>query len=424
MKAKIRPTALTFTERFSAAQQDEPSLRVLLYSHDSWGLGHLKRSLAIAGAITSRFPNADVLIVTGSPCATQFKLPDRCDVLKLPTVSKDLQGQYIPRNMRGNVSRIIEIRSRLILESYHAFDPRVIIVDHQLTGLMGEALGMLRAARSQDKTVIYGMRDVLDSPEVVAKAWDSEEHRWALANAYDRICVYGTPELFNPQEQYKMLQPFRDKIEFTGYIAAPLNVTKRQPVPLIRKKVLVTMGGGEDGQERVDNYLNVLKDKAVTWNTHIVTGPLMDSAKVRHYKHEIYRMGLADQVRIYRFCTYLPRLLQESDAVVSMAGYNSCAEIMQSKIPAILMPREKPRKEQLIRAKRLEEMGLARCILGADPQQLRGAIEQALAQPGPSKAYPSLGGLDSLCGIISELTDKPPERNANAPALTLKLAAR
>lgn len=424
MKTKMGRTPLTSTERFSAAQQDVTSLRVLLYSHDSWGLGHLKRSLAIAGAITSRFPNADVLIVTGSPCATQFELPDRCDVLKLPSVSKDLQGQYIPRTMLGSVSRIIEIRSRLILESYHAFDPRVVIVDHQLTGLMGEALSMLREARSQNKTVIYGMRDVLDSPEVVAKAWDSDEHRWALANAYDRICVYGTPEVFDPRQQYKMLQPFRDKIDFTGYIAAPLNVTKRQPVPFIRKKVLVTMGGGEDGQERVDTYMKVLKDKALSWDTHIVTGPLMDSAQVRHYKHEIYRMGLADRVRIYRFCNYLPRLLQGSDAVVSMAGYNSCAEIMQSKIPAILMPREKPRKEQLIRAIRLEKMGLARCVLGADPQQLRDAIEQALAQPGPSEGYPSLGGLDSMCGIIRKLTNKRSDQNGKPAALTLKIAAR
>ena len=424
METKMGPASLTSAGQFSAARQGATSLRVLLYSHDSWGLGHLKRSLAIAGGITSRFPNADVLIVTGSPCATQFELPDRCDVLKLPAVSKNLRGRYVPRTMSGDVSRTIEIRSRLILESYHAFDPRVVIVDHQLTGLLGEALGMLREARSQNKTVIYGMRDVMDSSEVVAKAWDSEEHRWALANAYDRICVYGTPEVFDPREQYKLLEPFRDKIHFTGYIAAPLNVTKRQPIPFIRKKVLVTMGGGEDGQERVDTYMKVLEDKALRWDTHIITGPLMDSAQVRHYKHEIYRMGLADSVRIYRFCTYLPRLLQESDAVVSMAGYNSCAEIMQSKIPAILMPREKPRKEQLIRAIRLEEMGLARCVLSADPQQLRDAIEQALARPGPSEGYPSLGGLDSLCGMISKLTNKRSDQNGKSAALTLKSAAR
>ena len=424
MKTSVETVAPTYIEEFPAAHHGPTGLRVILYSHDSWGLGHLRRSLAIATAITGRFANTDVLIVTGSPCATQFDLPDRCDVLKLPAVSKDLQGRYIPRTMLGNVSRTIEIRRRLILEAYHAFDPHVVIVDHQLTGLLGEALSMLREARSQDKIVIYGMRDVLDSPEAVAKAWDSDDHRWALANAYDRICVYGVPRVFDPRMQYKMLEPFRDKIEFTGYVAAPLNVTKRHPFPFLRKKVLVTMGGGEDGKEGVDTYIQMLKAKPVTWDSHIVTGPLMDAEQVRRFKHEIYRLGMADQVRISRFCAYLPRLLQESDAVVSMAGYNSCAEIIQSRVPAILLPRLNPRKEQLIRAEQLERMGLARCITNADPEQLRVAILRAFEMPRPNEAYPSLAGQDTLCEIISELTTKGSEQDGKSAALTLKIVAR
>ncbi len=394
-----------------------------MYSHDSWGLGHLRRSLAIAGAITARFVDADVLIVTGSPCATQFELPDRCDILKLPAISKDVRGQYIPRTLSGCVSRTIELRSCLILESYRSFYPHIVIVDHQLTGLLGEALGMLREARSHGKTLIYGMRDVLDAPEVVAASWDSHEHHWALAQAYDRICIYGTPEVFDPRKQYKMLQPFRHKIEFTGYIVAPLNVTRRQPVPSFRKKVLVTMGGGEDGQQRVDTYIRALKDSPAAWDTHIVTGPLMDPAKVRHYKRQIHGLGLADRVRINRFCAYLPRLLQESDAVVSMAGYNSCAEIMQSRVPAILMPRLQPRKEQLIRAQRLEQMGLAKCVVGADSEQLRDAIEQALERQDSMEGYPSLDGLGTLCDMISSLITTGAEQAGKYAVSKLKIGA-
>lgn len=403
MKSRIRRLLSVGGQQISTAGHDTTPLRVLLYSHDSWGLGHLRRSLAIAGAITARFAHADVLIVTGSPCATQFELPDRCDILKLPAVSKDVRGQYIPRTLSGCVSRTIEFRSSLILESYRSFNPHIVIVDHQLTGLLGEALGMLREARSHGKTLIYGMRDVLDTPEVVAASWDSYEHHWALTQAYDRICIYGTPEVFDPRKQYKMLEPFRHKIEFTGYIVAPLNMTRRQPVPSFRKKVLVTMGGGEDGQQWVDTYIKALKVRPAAWDTHIVTGPLMDPAKIPHYRHEIHSLGLADRVRISRFCSSLPRLLQESDAVVSMAGYNSCAEIMQSRVPAILMPRLQPRKEQLIRAQRLEQMGLVKCVADADPEQLRDAIEQALERQDPIQGYPSLDGLDTMCDMISSL---------------------
>ncbi len=405
------------------AARDATPLRVLLYSHDSCGLGHLRRGLAIAGGVVTRFSNADVLIVTGSPCATQFELPDRCDIVRLPAVGKDARGQYIPRKLSGLVSRIVELRSRLILASYNSFDPHIVIVDHQPTGLLGEALGMLRAARSDGKSVIYGMRDILDAPEVVATAWDSHEHRWVLAQAYDRICVYGTPEIFDPRIEYKVLAPYRHKIEFTGYIAAPLIKTKRRPSPSFRKRVLVTMGGGEDGHQSVDTYIRALKGSPADWDTHIVTGPLMDPTQVRHHKREIDRLGLADRVRIQRFSACLPRLMQESDLVVGMAGYNSCAEIMQCRVPAILLPRLQPRKEQLIRAQRLEEMGLARCLVNANPEQLRNAIEQALERRDSMEGYPSLDGLETLCDMISSLVTTGAEQARKFADSKLKIGA-
>ena len=102
MKFSLRSPAAASNKATFSGNSNTQYIRVLLYSHDSWGLGHLRRGLAIADAITTWFANADVLIITGSPCATQFELPARCDVLKLPAVSKDLQGLYIPRKLSGS----------------------------------------------------------------------------------------------------------------------------------------------------------------------------------------------------------------------------------------------------------------------------------------------------------------------------------
>lgn len=384
-------------------------LRLLLYSHDSWGLGHLRRSLAIANAVIERFDEANVLLVTGSPCATQFDLPSRCDVLKLPAVSKDLNGRYIPRGLSGTISKTIELRRRLIHESYRAFDPHMVIVDHQLTGLHGEALSMLREARNDGKKLIYGMRDVLDEPAVVEESWRSAEHQWALQHAYDKICVYGCAEVFDPRQHYESLKPFSHKIEFTGYITPSPDKHKRQAIPSFRKKVLVTMGGGEDGVKRVRAYLDALQAGLVSWDSHIITGPLMEKSQVRQFKRQIQLAGLTDHVKLTRFHPNILKLLQESDAVVGMAGYNSCAEIMKSGIPAILMPRSHPRKEQLIRAQRMEELDLARCISGDNSQVLFEAIESALNEKDRTEGLPDLNGLESLCNIISGILFTDPE---------------
>lgn len=377
--------------------------RILLYSHDSFGLGHLRRNLAIAGALTTRDPRCNVLLVTGSPCATQFDIPTRCDVLKLPAVSKDELGRYIPRSLSGCVSKTVELRRRLILESYRAFDPHLVVVDHQLTGLHGEVLDVLKEAREKGRKLIYGMRDVLDAPTAVARGWDTLEHRWALTQAYDRICVYGVPEVFDPREQYRMLATVRDRIEFTGYIVAPPGDAPRQAIPSFNKKVLVTVGGGEDGHQRIEAYLEALRMKPVHWDSHIVTGPLMDPAWVRHFKRAVYRDGLADRVRVSRFHAHLPRLLRDADAVVSMAGYNSCAEIMQSGLPAVLLPRSRPRKEQIIRARRFEELGIAQCVSGEVPALVRHAVERALAGRSAPARVPELSGLDRLCDVVAHL---------------------
>lgn len=386
-------------------------MRFLLYSHDSWGLGHLRRTLAIAGALTSRFDRANVLIITGSPCATQFDLPLNCDVLKLPSISKDAEGNYVPRSLDSDIKDTIQLRSRLILEAYRAFQPHLILVDHQLTGLRSEALDMLREARASGRKTVYGMRDVLDTPEAVRREWDSHDCHWALKHGYDRICVYGSPEVFDPRRHYPMLASRRCITEFSGYVVAPVGAATRPPVTSLRPTVLVTLGGGQDGEQRLETYLAALAIRPATWDSHIIAGPLMDRQRVRHYKCQVPGMGLAERVRISRFHSNIPRLLQGADAVVAMAGYNSCAEILQSGVPAVFLPRTFPRKEQLIRARRLQEMGLGTCVEELDPVKLRCAVEQALLPTGkrPDNYWFPLDGVDGLCDIVRTLLSKPRE---------------
>lgn len=387
-------------------------MRFLLYSHDSWGLGHLRRSLTIAGALTSRFDDANVMVITGSPCATQFDLPLNCDVLKLPSISKDAEGNYVPRSFSSDIERTVQLRSRLILEAYRAFQPHLILVDHQLTGLRSEALSMLREARRSGRKTVYGMRDVLDAPEAVRTEWDSHDCHWALKKGYDRICVYGRPEVFDPRSQYPILMSQRHKIEFSGYIVAPIDGATRPAVPSLKQMVLVTLGGGEDGAQRIETYLAALAIRPAGWISHIIAGPLMDRMRVRQFKRQIHSKGLSEQVKISRFHSNIPRLLQGADAVVAMAGYNSCMEILQSRVPAIFLPRSFPRKEQLIRARRLQELGLGTCVEELDPLKLRAAVERALlpAERKPNTNSIPLDGIDGLCAIITRLLTGPQRR--------------
>ena len=63
-----------------------------------------------------------------------------------------------------------------------------------------------------------------------------------------------------------------------------------------------------------------------------------------------------------------------------MGGYNTLCEILSQGTPSLIVPRENPRQEQLLRARAFKAQGLIDCIPWSDlsPQVLREKLEQML----------------------------------------------
>ena len=57
--------------------------------------------------------------------------------------------------------------------------------------------------------------------------------------------------------------------------------------------------------------------------------------------------------------------MEHAARVVGMAGYNSVCEIVGYAKPALLVPREAPRLEQAIRARRFAQLGLVHVLSSA-----------------------------------------------------------
>ncbi len=381
-----------------------PGPRILLYAHDSYGLGHLRRSLTLAEALVHGFPSASVVLVTGSSCATFFDCPAGVDIVKLPCVSKDAGGDYVPRSLPGSLDATLGLRRAILAETFRAFAPDLLIVDHQVVGLHGEVLPLLTAARAQGTRTILGIRDVIDSPDVVAHEWSTDDCRWALANAYDRVCVYGTPEVFDTRAEYPIPPELSQRVEFTGYVVREGASPTLHPIPSLRSQVLVTMGGGEDGAERIEAYLDCLELTEPSFDSVIVTGPLLDGREARRLRRRARQIYGAE---VHRSHADLPKRLAECSAVVCMAGYNTCAEVLASGKPAVLLPRTQPRREQAIRAERFERLGLATALFDLDPVRLRravdAAVDAAVTSKRPTPETPSLDGARQVCRIAAEL---------------------
>jgi len=373
--------------------------RILLYSHDSFGLGHLRRSLTLAGALSERLPGAGVLIVTGSACATQFHTPRGVEVVKLPGITKDEAGRYVARDLPLPLPELVRLRSRLLLELWRNFRPDLLLVDHKIRGLLGELDPVLQRAHEGGTRTILGLRDIIDEPEAVRNEWGGPEERRALREFYDHILIYGDPQVLDPRTEYSIPE-LGDQVEFTGYVVRPRQESTLQVLPRLRRNVLVTVGGGEDGFDRIRTYLSGLQNAEVDWESTIVLGPLIDPSHARQIRHLARSLP---HTRVHLFYEDMPRLLREASVVVAMAGYNTVAEIIQSGTPAVLLPRSHPRAEQLLRARRMERLGLVTCLDPATPESLVEAVRKAVtSRTKPTYELP-FDGATRVAELAAEL---------------------
>ncbi len=382
--------------------------RILMYSHDSFGLGHFRRTVTLAAAFSEAFPDSSILVATGSPCSSHFGLPPRVEVLKLPSVTKETGGTYVSRALPCSLAELVEFRSRLLLETFRAFRPHLLVVDHQVVGLKGELQAVLEEAETLRTATILGMRDIVDEPDVVAREWGRKEVRRALSESYDRVCVYGSPLVFDPRVEYPMPPEIGQRVEFVGYVVRPAPKVKVRPLPPERPQVLVTVGGGEDAASRLETYLDSLQLKPFDWDTTLVLGPLLDpegAARIRR------RARVLGGVSAHAFLEDLPSRMAASDAIVGMAGYNTTTETLQSGVPAVLLPRTHPRREQEIRADRLARLGLVQTLPNPTPETLRGALERALSRRPSQVDGLRLDGAQQMCVVARELLDQARSRS-------------
>ena len=124
----------------------------------------------------------------------------------------------------------------------------------------------------------------------------------------------------------------------------------------------------------------------------VCLGPDMPPAQRNDLKQRLLPSG---DVVLYDFRPDLVSFLPLASVTVSMAGYNTVAEVLAHQKAAVVVPRVFPRREQWLRAHALEERGLVRTIDMADlnPERLIEAMNAGLMSGAPSPGSIDFGGL-------------------------------
>ena len=335
---------------------------ILMYSHDTFGLGHIRRTMAIAQHLVR--PGVNVLILTGSPLVGRFDFPEGVDFVRIPGMIKKTNEEYLPLSVRMSAKHALNIRRNIIVATAKAFQPHLFIVDKAPLGLKREVLPTLKwfKRRQPNTKTILGLRDIMDDSASTIKDWRDKGIYEVLDKYYSEIWVYGNQEFYDPVTEYEIPPHVSRKMVFTGYI--PRSVPRRGMIASVRqeecltqkeKLVVVTTGGGGDGYPLIDAYLKMLEsmDKP-GFRSILVSGPFMP----KPLREEIHRRAIAVRARFYHFFRRMEVLIGMADLVVSMGGYNTTCEILSQLKPSLVVPREEPRLEQRIRAEVLSSHGL------------------------------------------------------------------
>jgi predicted glycosyltransferase len=381
--------------------------RILIYSHDTFGLGHLRRCRAIAHALVERHKQLSVLILSGSPIIGSFDFRARVDFVRVPGVIKLRNGDYTPLNLHLDIAEMLSMRASIIQHTAEIFDPDLFIVDKEPVGLRGEVLPTLKALKRRGTRLVLGLRDVMDEPRLLEPEWQRKKAMPALRDLYDEIWVYGLPQICDPLEGIALPPRVRQKMVYTGYLHREVpkpSAEARLPEIAQRPFLLVTTGGGGDGEALIDWVLRAYEhDPLLPYPALLVLGPFMSTERQAEFMDRAAKLKRVDAITFHK---QMETLVDRAAGVVAMGGYNTFCEVISLDKRALIVPRTAPRLEQFIRASRAAEVGLVSMLAddgSYDPAVMSAALRALPRQPRPSEVIVPglLEGLTNVSRLVA-----------------------
>lgn len=382
------------------AEKQASELRVVLYSHDTMGIGHMRRNLLIANRIKHSFCNANILVIAGAREASTFAQTAGIGCFTLPSFQKQTNGTYKSRHLGIPANEVLDIRSQAIRAVIQSYKPDLLIADKIPGGAGGELLPTLEWLSSRTSChCVLGLREILDNSEKVIHQWQKMHAFEVIRQHFDSIWIYGDPAVYNAVSEYKFPSDIARRCNFTGYLDTRLRLSNLESPDsdATEPYVLCTVGGGQDGKDMPLHFIEAIRSTGR--RSILLTGPYMPES-VKSLVHS--QAENIPSLQVIEFVNEGDLLVKDASHVVSMGGYNTLSAILSYKKPALIIPRVSPREEQLIRANRLAALGHVQTI---HPDKLTSeSITDWLNNPNPMNPRPverlDLGGLDCICELI------------------------
>jgi predicted glycosyltransferase len=332
-------------------------MKIIFYCQHVLGLGHFFRSLEICRALDEH----DVILVTGGPIP-DVALAEHIREVRLPGLMMNPDFSEIFTTEKNiSTEKVWSDRKKILLGLFETENPDLFIVELYPFGRKAfrfELDPVLEHVRMKNRNrchSVCSLRDILVEKE------DPEKYEKRvvkiLNESFDSLLVHSDPELFSLDESFSRIQEIQIPLVYTGFVTSkpPADayriIRRRLNIELEKKMIVVSSGGGKVGFSLLKATIeaaHLLKDE-MALHMEVFSGPYMspeDFIKLKQLENE--------NVAVSRFTPDFLSYLKAADLSVSMAGYNTCMNILAAKIPAIVWPFSQNR-EQRFRAERLAQ---------------------------------------------------------------------
>jgi len=383
-------------------------MRVSYYCQHVLGIGHLRRSLEICKSLASRH---ETTLILGGPPAS-IDLTD-LNILKLPGLQMNTEfNNLTPCDGSLSLEKTKEIRQKLLYNHFTSFSPNCFITELYPFGRkafrfeLDPILKNIQNKSLPDCKCVCSVRDILVEKQ---QGSDKFEQRVVetLNDYYTAVLIHADPEIVKLDETFCSLPKVKVPIHYTGFVSEKpeltgnnhirrqLGITKQQ------KLIVASIGGGSVGSDLLFSVLVAFKrvlEKEPHAHLQIFTGPYCE-AKI----YESIRTFSQHNITIDRFTDSFPDWLTTADLSISMAGYNTCMNLIQTGVPALVLPFMQNR-EQALRADKLGKK--APIAILTDDDLSEGKLSEKMNEQLKLKTVAStidLAGADTSLAIINTI---------------------
>jgi len=359
-------------------------MNIIFYCQYVWGMGHLVRSLEFARALSGH----NVTLIAGGQ-KVEVDLPDHVQLVRLPVLYMDEKfTRLIPGDPGRSLEQIQQERKNTLYSLLEKEQPDLFIVElypfgrsifgYELEPLLAD----MRAGQFGHVKAVCSLRDIL----VEKKDPPAYEERvlGKLNRYFDALLVHSDAGLLRLDETFTRVGDINIPLVYTGFITqhatpgAGSRMRRELKISPDQKLIVASAGGGRSGYRLLTSVIDAceLLRERLPFRLEVFSGPFMDSEE---YKKLSARSAPGFRIRRYtkRFLDYL----SAADLSISLAGYNTCMNLLVTKVPALVFPYWR-QQEQPMRADKIKKYLPMKVLKEAEmqPASLSRHIAQMLQQ--------------------------------------------